>query len=340
MKKVLCLALGMLLCLLACAALADTEYSEGHFSFSVNEEAGEVTILRLLENYAVVKVPDTLHGCPVTKVGEHAFSGSARLQRVILPDTVTDVGSYAFTDCNELTDVQMKGVTTIGVSAFENTKLCNVVLPKGVTQVGKRAFANCLHLYSFTAPASLAEIPEEMFAGSRFLKTVVLPEGVTTIGSKAFSGVTTLKEIKLPATLTTVGVNPFVGCTGLTSIKVAADNTALKEENGALIRLEDACLVSYAAGLKAGSYTVPADVKVVGVAAFSQSLNLKSVVVPESVEKLSDYAFWYCTSLKTIVVPEGVAVHSTAFSECYALVDAALPAGVVIEPELPVNPML
>lgn len=339
MKKLICLALCLLLCLLACAALADTEYEEGHLRFAVNEASGEVTILRLIENYAMVKVPDTLHGYPVTAIGSHAFYNSQRLEKVYLPATVTTIGDYAFASCPVLDVVEMPGVTAIGTSAFENCGLHKIALPKGLTTAGKRAFAECQSLYSVQVPASLTVIPEEMFTGCRFLKNVVLNEGLTAIGDKAFCSCAAMEEIALPMTLTELGVNPFVGCTGLKNFKVSSLHTALKVDKGGLITVADATLVSYAAGQRACGYTVPADVKVVGAAAFSQALNLQEVTVPSTTEKVNDYAFWYCTALKTATVAEGVYVHPTAFAECYSLVNANLPASLDL-PALPVDAML
>ena len=66
------------------------------------------------------------------------------LTSVTIPDSVTNIGDWAFMECEALTSVTIPdSVTSIGDRAFEGClRLRMVVLPKGV-KLGKQVFKKC-----------------------------------------------------------------------------------------------------------------------------------------------------------------------------------------------------
>jgi hypothetical protein len=69
------------------------------------------------------------------------------IKGIILPNTLTTIGEYAFNSCSALTTVSIPdGVTTIGNFAFVSTALTSVTIPGGVTSIGTNAFYNCTAL--------------------------------------------------------------------------------------------------------------------------------------------------------------------------------------------------
>ena len=79
------------------------------------------------------------HG--VTTIGRRAFSGCF-LDKIALPDIVTDISSAAFHRCSYLKDVRIPvGIKTILHSAFEDcASLPTINIPESVTKIDSSAF--------------------------------------------------------------------------------------------------------------------------------------------------------------------------------------------------------
>ena len=79
---------------------------------------GAITITGYTSPGRVVIIPDTINGLPVTHIGDSAFYGNI-LTSVTIPNSVTNIGGYAFYFCTSLTSVTIgKSVTSIGDLRF------------------------------------------------------------------------------------------------------------------------------------------------------------------------------------------------------------------------------
>lgn len=68
-------------------------------------------------------IPDTYDGKPVTGIDYHAFENGASLTSVLIPGSVTSIGSGTFRYCADLRTVTLtSSVTSIGASAFAACK--------------------------------------------------------------------------------------------------------------------------------------------------------------------------------------------------------------------------
>lgn len=76
------------------------------------------------------------------------FERFKNLAGIILPDSITSLGSSTFEDCTSLTSVTLPGnLTTIGVCAFQNcTSLTSVTIPDTVTLINGYVFDGCAKL--------------------------------------------------------------------------------------------------------------------------------------------------------------------------------------------------
>ena len=158
-------------------------------------------------------IPDT-----VTEIKSYAFAYCDSLTSITIPDSVTSIGNNAFYCCTSLTSITMGGsVTTIGNNAFNScTSLTSVTMGGSVTTIGSYAFYYCTSLTSITMGGSVTTIGDYAFDNCYSLASITIPDSVTTIGSYAFADCESLTSIVIPDSVTEVGERAFAYCDSLT----------------------------------------------------------------------------------------------------------------------------
>ncbi len=91
--------------------------------------------LNTLSNYNTsekcVEVPEYADGVQIQEIGEYCFMGNKNIEKVVLPESVTKIGAFAFSNCPNLKTVIASGVTECGRYCFSNcNKLTRLSLPK------------------------------------------------------------------------------------------------------------------------------------------------------------------------------------------------------------------
>ena len=153
----------------------------------------------------------------------HIIESNSKLSNgvnLIMPDSVTKIGNYAFQYCDNLADIAIGNkVTTIGVGAFYVcTNLTTITIPNSVTSIGNGAFYDCISLSSITIPNSVKTIGEMAFYKCTNLMSITLPNGVTSINEAVFYDCTSLADIIIPASVTSIGEEAFYNCTSLANV--------------------------------------------------------------------------------------------------------------------------
>ena len=81
-----------------------------------------------------------------TKIDGHYFTYTS-ITKVVLPSTVTSIGTGAFQYCRNLYSIDLGNVQTIGANAFSyGNKLISITIPDTVTSIGNNCFASCTYL--------------------------------------------------------------------------------------------------------------------------------------------------------------------------------------------------
>ena len=168
----------------------------------------------------------------VTYIPGGVFSNHYGTTSLILPVSVKVIVINAFSGWQGLKEVSFgKGITEIGVGAFENTRFYS----ESPREDGLLYVDNCLIAASeeiagdITVKEGTRVIADFVFSNNNKIKSVTLPESLVGIGYGAFRGCKSIHSVTLPAGLKTVGAYAFSNCFYLDTVTVLGMNTEFDE---------------------------------------------------------------------------------------------------------------
>ena len=139
-----------------------------------------------------ITIPDTIDDKPVTKIASEAFEGENLLE-VNMPDTIKEVGKYAFASNMYMTNIKLSAslksipegmlafcgklkeldvppsVKSIGKNSFDYVKLRKIIIPASVQKISNKIFGTKLEENKFTTFIVEKESFAEQFLSSKDL---------------------------------------------------------------------------------------------------------------------------------------------------------------------------
>ena len=321
------------------------ENKPGDFTYS---GTSDITISAYNGTSTTMWIPSYIGGAPVTTIPSSAFASKTTLTKIVVPDTVTSIGSAAFKGCSSLETLSIPFVGDkkhdanstykyplgyiFGTSSYTGSVAVN---QDYLTTISGESFSNTSKTYYI--PESLKTvivtgtdyIQYGAFYNCTKIEHVTLTQTTNVIGKRAFYNCSALKtlnstvdgEFNIPADVKTISYYCFYNCDAMITVKCLGE--VEKIEGYAF----NGC--SYLV-----SITIPNTVKSIGDGAFEACIALSKVNsttegtmnLPSGLESISAYAFRQTTALKTIIVPNTVvSIGSGAFAGCSALENITLP---------------
>ncbi|MBR4225935.1 MAG: leucine-rich repeat domain-containing protein, partial [Candidatus Methanomethylophilaceae archaeon] len=234
----------------------------------------------------------------VIKIGEAAFRGAEKIEKVILNNAVT-LGADSFRDCSSLDDLDTCGVKQIGSNALSG---CS-----SLKRLDLRAAESVYDDYDYNNGIGLLlyDVDGEQHLGGG-LEGYLYVDG----GSGKLCRMNTCGE----------------------------DVYYIIDSEGTILILGSGVMYDYVEGSSPwyderntiSGVVVEDGVESIGAYAFYGCSSLSSVSIPEGVASIEQYAFYGCSSLLSVTIPEGVAyIGAFAFYGCSSLESVDIPEFVV-----------
>lgn len=207
----------------------------------------------------------------ITQINSRSFLGSSALESVSLPKTITNLGEYAFENCQSLKEILVDDEN-------ENFKSTDGVLYKKNMQT--------LLIY----PAN------------RENTDFSIPETVRSFGDYAFDYSQNLENITIPAGLRSMGeYEPFYCAKSIKNFDVATGNGYYASKDGCLYSKDLKKLIKYTIAGEDKSVTIDGST-IINDNAFYNSANLEEVVLKNSVSEIGYMAFYNCDKLSKLTI--------------------------------------
>ncbi len=269
------------------------------------------------------------------------------LPTIAIPNSVKEIGSYAFRGCAKATNISLGNkITTIGMHTFADcSNLESITLPSSVISIGENAFANSdklgyttegnakylgnprnkYHALIKATQTSITScnihqntgiVADGAFRNCNKLLSIDIPNQVTHIGYAAFHSCTKLAAATIQEGVTTIGQEAFYACDSLRSVSIPNSVTTIGSSTFYnCYRLE--------------SITIPNSITTIGQEAFAGCADLTSITIPDSVTTVGQKAFYNCSDLTSISISNSMStLEESIFANCVGLTSLTIPANI------------
>lgn len=286
-------------------------------------------------------------GSSLKTIGYSAFN-ECPLKAITLPNSITELGSYAFSNnsyleslsipfigttredtshnliyilgdqtMNALKTLVVTNAISIGSSALYNSNnLVSVTINDSCSSIGASAFYGCKALQYVKLPSSLQRLDGSTFSYCEKLTSITLPNSLTYIGESCFIFCTSLTNVVIPNNVTYIGSYAFENCSSLKTVRFGDSVEEIDYQAFAYCPLLQ--IVVFNDGLKTiGDYAFVA-------------ASIESIVIPGSVEEIGNSSFTNCKQLAYVAIEDGVQrIGDNVFANCSSLKNVVIPDSVI-----------
>ena len=266
----------------------------------------------------------------VTDIGSYAFDNCSELTgSLVIPNSVTSIGNCAFRGCSGF-----RGTLTLsnfldyigdwgfsGCSGFKG----DLVIPNTVIYVGKGAFYGCRGFDgSLTLSNSLYEITQDVFSGcSGFKGDLVIPNSVEYVEPHAFEGCSGFSgSLIIGNSVTTIPhERTFKGCSGFKSVTIPKSLTLIEgwdnfRDCTSLTAVYYTGTIAQWCGIDFGDNPCNNPLFYANNLYINNQL-VTDLVIPEGITEIKSCSFYGATCLTSLSLPNSLRkIGNSAFKMC------------------------
>ena len=326
---------AVLLSVLLLSFAAKADFTKGYINYRFLENGDEVEVCGGTVYYNKVSIPEKVTYGPktytVTRIAENAFEGKGSLWYLEIPNTVTEIGAYAFSNCRLRSVSIPPSVKAIGEYAFEGINPPTPSNPHDErpkhdvkVQISDLAawcdidFAN-----EYSNPLSTGIEYGDMgrysnlYLNDEVIIDLVIPDGVTTIKRYAFC--TNFRSVTIPPSVKEIESRAFIGSDygrNYADAIYLSDPAAWCKVTGCIWRVKNL----YLNGELVTDLVIPEGVTSIPAGIFNSFESITSVTIPNTVIEIGEAAFYACSNLKTVLISNSVTeIQKNAFAYCNTL---------------------
>ena len=290
--------------------------------------------LRNIDDYAFanclnlyeIELPNNL-----TSIGNFSFSNTG-IHTITIPDNVEELGCGAFSDCYNLQEINIgKGLKNLGYDTFCNcTNLRHVDIPSNVDYIGYRSFADCTNLESISFDGH-TQIDPGAFVNCPSLTTIEISGGVFTAWetpygdsytTELFQNIPSLRNVVIKEGVNIIDSNAFRNCHQLDTIHIP---------NSVMIIGKNAFAGTESEYMHANIVLDNVEnscLKYIGDNAFYACRGIDEAIIPDGCQTIGNNAF--CDSgIFQVKIPDSVtSLGKMAFCDCRFLEEVSLGSGL------------
>ncbi|MDE6534584.1 MAG: leucine-rich repeat domain-containing protein, partial [Muribaculaceae bacterium] len=241
----------------------------------------------------------------------HLFLNGEEVIDLVIPNSVTSIGNYAFEGCNGLYSVFIPySVTSIGDYAFYACQsISEVIIEDGEISL-KLGYNN--YVDTGTGEGLFYDCPlKTLYIGRNLSYKAHYQYGYSPFVRRYISY---LKDVTIGSSVTSVGAYAFRNCS-LSSLTIKDGSEILNFDRDSF----EGCSIQ---SLYLGRNVSPSQ-------CFSGNSTLTSLAFGNFIKSIEDGAFKNCSGLASVVLPMGLtSVNESAFENCSALTSVTIPGGV------------
>lgn len=246
---------------------------------------------------------------------------------------IEKICEFAFGNCLQLQNVDIKNVIELEKSAFSGSGLQKITIPNCTEKISQFAICSCYNLSSMEILGNPI-IERKAFAECHNLESVVLSDKINSIPMNAFENCTALKTIDL-SNITIIESEAFSGCSSLEDVKfdsiIKIGNSAFYNTNIKNLSFgKSLSEVEWWAFMNCQNLTSvdlsSSNLLTLNSSTFSSCKKLESINFPSCLQRIEGSCFSSCKSLKQIDLSgtSVTTIPSYCFENCTELTEVHL----------------